>query len=66
MDRGRDSAQDDWLLRREVQINHIRVNRYGATRYWAVWVSGELLAVTVYKKGAVAIRDKLSSMAPGF
>jgi hypothetical protein len=66
MDRGRDSAQDDWLLRREVQINHISVNRYGETRYWAVWINGELLAVTVYKKGAVAIRDKLSSMVPGF
>jgi hypothetical protein len=49
-----------------VHTNHISVNRYGETRYWAVWLNGELLAVTVYKKGAVAIRDKLSSMVPGF
>ena len=63
MDRGRDSAQDDCPQRREEQTNHIRVNRYGETRYWAVWVNGELLAVTVYKKGALAIQDKLSAMA---
>ena len=63
MDRGKDSTQDDWPPRREIQTNHIRVNRYGETRYWAVWVNGELLAVTVYKKGALAIQDKLSSMA---
>jgi hypothetical protein len=48
---------------REVQADHIRVNRYGETRYWAVWINGELLAVTVYKKGALAIQDKLSAMA---
>ena len=66
MDGSKDSAQADRSPCREVQTNHIRVNRYGATRYWAVWVNGELLAVTVYKKGAIAIRDKLSSMVPGF
>ena len=66
MDRHKDSAQANRGQRREVEINHIRVNRYGETRYWAVWVNGELLAVTVYKKGAIAIRDKLSSMVPGF
>jgi hypothetical protein len=66
MDRHKDSAQADGGQRREVQTNHIHVNRYGETRYWAVWVNGELLAVTVYKKGALAIRDKLSSMVPGF
>ena len=64
MDRSKDSAQADGCQRREVQTNHISVNRYGETRYWAVWVNGELLAVTVYKKGALAIQDKLSSMAP--
>jgi hypothetical protein len=63
MDGSKDSAQVDGSQRREGQINHIRVNRYGETRYWAVWVNGELLAVTVYKKGALAIQDKLSSMA---
>ncbi|MCF7675811.1 MAG: hypothetical protein K9N23_06440 [Akkermansiaceae bacterium] len=26
------------------------------TRFWAVYVDGELLAVTVYRKGAEAVR----------
>jgi hypothetical protein len=29
------------------------------TRFWAVYVGGELLAVTVYRKGAIAIADLL-------
>ena len=38
----------------------IEVKRYRkpdgyATRYWAIYVDGELLAVTLYRKGAVAI-----------
>ncbi len=38
----------------------IEVKRYlkpdgYATRYWAIYVDGELLAVTLYRKGAVAI-----------
>jgi hypothetical protein len=39
------------------------VSRYGKTRFWAVHVGTELLAVTVYKKGAraiVALLEKLS------
>jgi hypothetical protein len=36
----------------------VRIGRYGE-RYWAVYVAGELLAVTVYKKGAVAVRNAL-------
>ena len=30
-----------------------------ATRYWAVYVDGELLAVVLYRKGAVAIADMI-------
>jgi hypothetical protein len=30
------------------------------TRYWAVYVDGELLAVVVYRKGAQAIADMLT------
>lgn len=41
----------------------IRVERYKRTRYWAVWVGDRLLAVTVYKKGALAIRETLLPMA---
>jgi hypothetical protein len=33
-----------------------------ATRFWAIYVDGELLAVTVYRKGAVAIADLLMRM----
>ena len=42
----------------ETQI--VRVGRYRGTRYWAVWIGDELLAVTVYKKGAEAVRAALS------
>lgn len=38
----------------------ISVEKYEGTRYWAVWINGKLLAVTVYKKGAMAIRNALS------
>lgn len=34
----------------------IRIEHYG-NRYWAIYLGGELLAVTVYFKGAVAIED---------
>jgi len=36
----------------------LSINRYG-NRNWAVYFNGELLAVTVYKKGAVAVCDAL-------
>jgi hypothetical protein len=31
-----------------------------ATRFWAIYLNGELLAVTVYRKGALAIAQKLA------
>ena len=36
----------------------IQITKYGS-RNWAVFVDGRLLCVTVYKKGAVAVRDAL-------
>lgn len=36
------------------------ITRYGA-RHWAVYVNGELLAVTLYKKGALAVQEALLS-----
>jgi hypothetical protein len=30
------------------------------TRYWAVFVNGELLAVTLYRKGALAVAAALT------
>ncbi|MEX1113750.1 MAG: hypothetical protein WEB53_00770 [Akkermansiaceae bacterium] len=36
-----------------------------ATRYWGVYVDGELLAVVLYRKGAVAIADLILSTRAG-
>ena len=36
----------------------IEITKYG-NRNWAVYLDGQLLAVTVYKKGALAIRATL-------
>ena len=36
-----------------------RITRYGA-RYWAVYINDELLVVTVYKKGAIAVQNALT------
>jgi len=39
----------------------ITVTRYG-TRYWAVWLDGELVVVTLYKKGAASVAAKLREL----
>lgn len=44
---------------KEADVDTIRVGKYRGTRYWAIWVHGELLAVTVYKKGALAIQEAM-------
>jgi hypothetical protein len=41
----------------------IEVKKYRQTRFWAVYVDGELLAVVVYRKGAQAIADHLIQLA---
>ncbi|NJO17100.1 MAG: hypothetical protein HC877_15565 [Thioploca sp.] len=43
----------------------IRVEKYRGTRYWSIWIGEELLAVTVYKKGAVAIKNALTRKRVG-
>jgi hypothetical protein len=43
---------------------NIRITKYG-NRNWAVWIGEELLAVTVYKKGARAITGLLVSHGLG-
>lgn len=35
-----------------------------ATRYWSVLVDGELLAVTLYRKGAVAVARAIANLNP--
>ena len=37
----------------------IIVERYHKTRFWAVYEHGELLCVTVYKKGAKAVKHRI-------
>ena len=37
----------------------VTVERYRTTGFWAVYECGELLCVTVYKKGANAVKKRL-------
>lgn len=39
----------------------VAIRKYGA-RFFAVYVNGELLAVTVYRKGAKAVAARLCDM----
>jgi hypothetical protein len=41
--------------------SHYRVARYPDSRFSALYDGEELLAVTVYKKGAEAVRDRLQA-----
>ena len=41
--------------------SHYRVARYPDSRFYALYDGDQLLAVTVYKKGAEAIRDRLQA-----
>jgi len=38
------------------------IERYKLTHFWALYEGGELVCVTVYKKGAVAVRDRLLAL----
>ena len=40
----------------------IEIRKYRQSRFWAVYVDDELLAVVVYRKGAMALADMLLSM----
>lgn len=40
-------------------VPHITIERWKRTRFWAIFVDGELLTVTVYKKGAQVLRDRI-------
>ena len=43
----------------------IEVKKYRQTRFWAVYLDGELLAVVVYRKGARAIAEHFAQVARG-
>ena len=40
----------------------LHVAKYAGTRFWAVWLDGDLLAVTVYKKGAKAVAETVATL----
>jgi len=42
-------------------VRRPEVRRYGR-RYWAVWCGEDLVVVTVYKKGAMAVLEKLKEL----
>ena len=42
----------------------LRIERYRDSRFWAVYLDGELLTVTVYKKGAHSVCLALLSKDP--
>ena len=65
MDKENNSEKIVQPLCQKEKTDDISVSRYGKTRYWAVWINDDLLAVTVYKKGATAVRDKLFSKKLG-
>ncbi|MFZ9936336.1 MAG: hypothetical protein ACO3JG_04685 [Luteolibacter sp.] len=44
-----------------VEVTKYRKTDGYATRYWSVVVNGELLAVTVYRKGAEAVARALTN-----
>jgi len=40
----------------------IKIGRWKNTRFWAVWLDRKLLAVVLYKKGALAIKEAFLSL----
>lgn len=40
----------------------LHISRYNKTRNWAIWANEELLAVTVYRKGAQAVLDYIYTL----
>jgi len=41
----------------------IEIQRYRDSRFWAIYLDGELLAVTVYRKGAAAISEAIRRLS---
>ena len=42
----------------------LQITRYQQTRFWALWDDTELVAVVVYKKGAVELLRRLAAQPP--
>lgn len=41
-----------------------RIERYRGSRFWGLYEHGQLLCVTVYKKGAEAVKTRLERGEP--
>jgi len=42
----------------------LRIERYRRTRFWGLYEAGELLCVTVYKKGAETVKKRIERGEP--
>ncbi|HEX6087075.1 MAG TPA: hypothetical protein VF266_21270 [Thermoanaerobaculia bacterium] len=42
----------------------LRIERYRGTRFWGLYEAGHLLCVTVYKKGAAAVKTRIERGTP--
>ena len=42
--------------------SYYRIERYKNTRHWALYDGDELVTVTVYKRGAESVRQRLGSV----
>jgi hypothetical protein len=42
----------------------LRIERYGTSRFWALYDGQDLVVVTVYKRGAQEVRRRLAAQPP--
>ena len=42
----------------------LNIERYRGTRFWGLYEAGQLLCVTVYKKGAEAVKTRIERGTP--
>ena len=49
----------------KVEVARYRKSDGWLTRHWAVFVNGDLLAVTVYRKGALAVAAAITGVNGG-
>jgi hypothetical protein len=42
----------------------LRIERYGQSRYWAIYDGPELVVVTLYKRGALEVLRRLAGQPP--
>lgn len=52
----RSHSESWWARSKKAQAEAVSVGHYGG-RFFAVYFRGQLLCVTVYRKGAEAVRD---------